>query len=135
MDSDLDEVDAFNSNREKIFLDGAGEYGQENEVLDFSDEEVMEINENEDGDDDEQNDVSDDDDALLDDEGAPEDEENDHGWGGRQDYYGGASPRSLEWAGASPSPATKVQTQDTTVTIIFAALPVSMNLKNHQHLH
>lgn len=89
MDSDLDEVDAFNSNREKIFLDGAGEYGQENEVLDFSDEEVMEINENEDGDDDEQNDVSDDDDALLDDEGAPEDEENDHGWGGRQNYYGG----------------------------------------------
>lgn len=89
MDSDLDEVDAFNSNREKIFLDGAGEYGQENEVLDFSDEEVMEINENEDGDDDEQNDVSDDDDALLDDEGAPEDEENDHGWGGRQKYYGG----------------------------------------------
>ncbi|EDK40009.2 hypothetical protein PGUG_04107 [Meyerozyma guilliermondii ATCC 6260] len=89
MDSDLDEVDAFNSNREKIFLDGAGEYGQENEVSDFSDEEVMEINENEDGDDDEQNDVSDDDDALLDDEGAPEDEENDHGWGGRQDYYGG----------------------------------------------
>ena len=89
MDSDLDEVDAFNSNREKIFLDGAGEYGQENEVLDFSDEEVMEINENEDGDDDEQNDVSDDDDALLDDEGAPEDEENAHGWGARQKYYGG----------------------------------------------
>lgn len=89
MDSDLDEVDAFNSNREKVFLDGAGEYGQENEALDFSDEEVMEINEDEDGDDDEQNDDSDDDDALLDDEGAPEDEDNDQGWGGRQNYYGG----------------------------------------------
>lgn len=89
MDSDLDEVDAFNSNREKVFLDGAGEYGQENEVLDFSDEEVMEINEGEDGEDDEQNDDSDDDDALLDDEAVPEDEENDQGWGGRQNYYGG----------------------------------------------
>ena len=90
MDSDLDEVDAFNSNREKVFLDGAGEYGQEIEVLDFSDEEVMEINEDEDGDDDEQNHHSEDDDEENYDsennEGGPDEDE---GWGGRQNYYGG----------------------------------------------
>lgn len=41
---ELDEVDSFNANREKILLDEAGEYGRDDQSEeDDSEEEVMQV--------------------------------------------------------------------------------------------
>lgn len=77
---DLDEVDTFSANQEKILLDSAGKYGQAREYDDVSDEEVLAL--------DEGNDLDVEDDQEEEDESAEEDE-GASGWGGRKNYYGG----------------------------------------------
>lgn len=93
MDSDLDEVDAFNSNRESVLLDAAGGYGHESAALASSDEEVMEISGSEDEEDgDEEGGHSSDDgdkSGVSGGESGAEDDEDDGAWGGRRNYYGG----------------------------------------------
>lgn len=72
-DSDLDEVDAFNANREKILLDQAGEYGRQRDYDDDdSEEEVMNI---EDDSDDEVEQQGQSDDGEEEEEEEEEDEE------------------------------------------------------------
>ncbi|KAK7679530.1 hypothetical protein QCA50_017431 [Cerrena zonata] len=87
---DLDEVDAFNANREKILLDEAGDYLSKNASDDEpSDEEVLALNDGEDqaGYDDQNEDMdSDEFDVAQDDE---EVEEEGLGWGSKENYYGG----------------------------------------------
>ncbi|RCK58818.1 Something about silencing protein 10 [Candida viswanathii] len=85
-DSDLDEVDAFNANREKVLLEEAGEYGRRREFDDDdSEEEVMNIED--DSEDEEEQGQSEDEEE--DEEEQEEDEYEEKGWGGRKNYYGG----------------------------------------------
>lgn len=84
---ELDEVDSFNANREKILLDEAGEYGRDDQSEeDDSEEEVMQVEE--DSEDDEE-DQEDEEEEEEEEEGEEEEEEEEKGWGGRQNYYGG----------------------------------------------
>ena len=54
---ELDEVDSFNANREKILLDEAGEYGRDDQSEeDDSEEEVMQVEEDSEGDEEDQED-------------------------------------------------------------------------------
>ncbi|CAI5759465.1 unnamed protein product [Candida verbasci] len=86
VDSDLDEVDAFNANREKILLDEAGEYGRNNQSDDdISEEEVMGIDEE---DSENESDNIEQDDEDEEDEGIEEEVEVEN-WGGKKNYYGG----------------------------------------------
>ncbi|EGW35100.1 uncharacterized protein SPAPADRAFT_48146 [Spathaspora passalidarum NRRL Y-27907] len=91
-DVDLDEVDAFNANREKIFLDQAGEYANQQYSDESSEEEVMAVEEEDsDSDEEEQDDeegMEDDDDDNELEEGEEEADE-EKGWGGKKSYYGG----------------------------------------------
>lgn len=88
-DSDLDEVDAFNANREKILLDQAGEYGRQRDYDDDdSEEEVMNIEDDSD-DEVEQQGQSDDGEEEEEEEEEDEEEYEEKGWGGRKNYYGG----------------------------------------------
>lgn len=91
-DSDLDEVDAFNANREKVLLDEAGEYyGGASDEEEASDEEVLAINE---GDEDEDEELGEEDE---DEEGEEEEEvSGDEGWGRRLNYYGGDDASDAE---------------------------------------
>ncbi|ODV78977.1 uncharacterized protein CANTADRAFT_90090 [Suhomyces tanzawaensis NRRL Y-17324] len=86
-DVELDEVDAFNANQEKILLDNAGDYAQADDYDESSEEEVMGINVGEDNEDDVEDD-DEDEDSLGEDEEEAEDEEV-AGWGGKKAYYGG----------------------------------------------
>ncbi|RCK62712.1 Something about silencing protein 10 [Candida viswanathii] len=89
-DSDLDEVDAFNANREKVLLEEAGEYGRRREFDDDdSEEEVMNIED--DSEDEEQQGQPEDEEEgeEEDEEEQEEDEYEEKGWGGRKNYYGG----------------------------------------------
>lgn len=92
--SDLsdNEVDAFNSGREKILLDEAGDYlrGRDDDDAD-SEEEVMALKNVPGGSDDEDEDDEDADSNLDVDEEGGEDEEvsGDEGWGSKKNYYGG----------------------------------------------
>lgn len=90
-DVDLDEVDAFDANKEKILLNEAGNYrprngGHEDES---SDEEVMELGEESEGSDSEDPEEANGDDSQDEEEEEEEKEEEEKGWGGRQNYYGG----------------------------------------------
>ncbi|EMG45876.1 SAS10 Something about silencing protein 10 [Candida maltosa Xu316] len=81
-DSDLDEVDAFNANREKILLDQAGQYGRERDYEDEdSEEEVMRVEEDSDEEEEEEGEEGE--------EEEEEEEDEEKGWGGRKNYYGG----------------------------------------------
>ena len=89
---ELDEVDSFNANREKILLDEAGEYGRDDQSEDDdSEEEVMQVEEDsEDDEDDQENSGYNDDEEDEEEEDEEEvEEEEGKGWGGRQNYYGG----------------------------------------------
>ncbi|KAF6066397.1 Sas10 C-terminal domain family protein [Candida albicans] len=82
---ELDEVDSFNANREKILLDEAGEYGRDDQSEeDDSEEEVMQVEEDSEGDEEDQEDEEEEEE-----EEEGEEEEEEKGWGGRQNYYGG----------------------------------------------
>lgn len=84
---ELDEVDSFNANREKILLDEAGEYGRDDQSEeDDSEEEVMQVEEDSEGDEEDQEDEEEEEEEE---EGEEEEEEEEKGWGGRQNYYGG----------------------------------------------
>ncbi|KAI5949242.1 SAS10 [Candida theae] len=87
--SDLDEVDAFNANRSKILLDQAGEYGQDRDSEDEdSQEEVLGSASDEDSEEDhDEAEESGDEEGEAEAEAEEVDEEK--GWGGRQNYYGG----------------------------------------------
>ncbi|CUM49207.1 uncharacterized protein AC631_01168 [Debaryomyces fabryi] len=87
-DVDLDEVDAFDANKEKILLNEAGDYRPRNGEYEdeSSEEEVMELGEESEGSDSEGA-LEGNEDESLDEEEEEEDEEK--GWGGRQNYYGG----------------------------------------------
>lgn len=85
-DSDLDEVDAFNANREKILLDQAGEYGRQRDYDDDdSEEEVMNIEDDSEDEEEQQGQFDD----GEEEEEEEEDEYEEKGWGGRKNYYGG----------------------------------------------
>ncbi|KAK6464155.1 disrupter of silencing SAS10 part of small subunit processosome something about silencing 10 [Scheffersomyces coipomensis] len=92
---ELNEVDSFHANQEKVLLDQAGEYVRDEEDSDvFSDEEVMGIDEevsgsDEDEDEEEENDEDDDGLDIDDEEQEGEEEDEEKGWGGRKNYYGG----------------------------------------------
>ena len=82
---ELDEVDSFNANREKILLDEAGEYGRDDQSEeDDSEEEVMQVEEDSEDDEEDQEDEEEEEE-----EEGEEEEEEEKGWGGRQNYYGG----------------------------------------------
>lgn len=84
-DVELSEVDAFDSNREKVLLEQAGEYMQRGESDEESDEEVLGIEDEE-----EEAEGADGDDVEDDDEEEEEEEaDSDSGWGSKQNYYGG----------------------------------------------
>lgn len=85
-DSDLDEVDAFNANREKVLLDEAGEYLDDSDEQEEEDEEVLALGGDEDEDDDDDDDEDEDDEEGEDEEGEEGEEA---GWGRRLNYYGG----------------------------------------------
>lgn len=89
MDSDLNEVDAFNENRDKMLLEEAGDYlgGEQDQLEDASDEEVMPLEDEQsedesEGNEDHQEDVEDINRQI-------EEEEEEKGWGSRENYYGG----------------------------------------------
>lgn len=89
-DIELDEVDAFNANRDNILLEEAGDYYPRNDSDDQepSDEEVLALKEDKSDDDLEQEEDIDSADEIEGDEG--EDAEGDEeGWGRKQNYYGG----------------------------------------------
>ncbi|KAK6454869.1 disrupter of silencing SAS10 part of small subunit processosome something about silencing 10 [Scheffersomyces xylosifermentans] len=116
-DHGLDEVDAFDANKEKILLDNAGEYaarfGEEDElsseeevlggeVDNLDDEESEENEENEDG-----SDV--DSDALAEEQEQEEEEDEERGWGGKKNYYGGDDASDDEDARQMTEEALKQQ--------------------------
>lgn len=85
MDHGLDEVDAFNANKEKVLLEEAGKYGQMSNGDESSEEEVMGLDEDED--DEEEEEVE-----SEEGEGSEEEVDSDSNtldWGGRKNYYGG----------------------------------------------
>lgn len=88
-DSDLDEVDTFNQNREKIYLDEAGEYGRQSDQSEDSEEEVMKLDDDR---------MDGDEDSVEEDYENHEDEELDEeeGWGSKQNYYGGEDLSDIE---------------------------------------
>lgn len=88
-DSDLDEVDTFNQNREKIFLDEAGEYGRQSDQSEDSEEEVMKLDDDQ---------VDGDEESDQEEYEHQEDEELDEeeGWGSKQNYYGGEDLSDIE---------------------------------------
>lgn len=81
------ELDAFDSRREKLLLDEAGDYlNNDHSEEDASDEEVMALKhqaQESDDDDGEEDDEGDDD------EGEDDDENQEGGWGSKRNYYGG----------------------------------------------
>lgn len=87
-DSDLDEVDAFNANREKVLLDEAGEYLDDSDEQEEEDEEVLALGGEEDEDEDDE-DEEDEDEEDEDDEEGEEEEGEEAGWGRKLNYYGG----------------------------------------------
>ena len=92
---EMNEVDEFNSNREKILFDEAGEYGRVGEEDEEEDEEVMGINEEG---------------SEGSDEGSEEEEEEEEeGWGSKQNYYGGDDADNNEVAKQMEEEALKQQ--------------------------
>ena len=89
MDSDLNEVDAFNENRDKMLLEEAGDYlgGTQDQLEDASDEEVMPLEDEQSEDDEsEEHEMHE---NLEDINRQIEEEEEERGWGSRENYYGG----------------------------------------------
>lgn len=85
-DLDLDEVDAFDANSEKVLLEEAGDYGRRrNDSTDESDEEVLGLDDGVSSE--EENDVEDDEDDENDEEN--ESDAAAEGWGSKKNYYGG----------------------------------------------
>lgn len=84
---ELDEVDSFNANREKILLSEAGEYARADYSEESSEEEVMGVEEGES--ESEEEGVSEGSDEEDIDEEDAEEEDEERGWGGKQNYYGG----------------------------------------------
>ncbi|RLV89536.1 putative silencing protein [Spathaspora sp. JA1] len=84
-DVDLDEVDSFNANREKIMLDEAGEYANQQYSDESSEEEVMGVDQESDSEDEQ----DDEEEEELDEEDEEELEDEEKGWGGKKAYYGG----------------------------------------------
>lgn len=107
-DVDLDEVDAFDANKEKIFLNDAGEYGSRNNRNEdeSSEEEVMGLEEESDASNSEGEDEDVDEDEIEDNE---DEEEEEKGWGGRQNYYGGDDASDDEDAKQMTEEAIKQQ--------------------------
>ncbi|KAG7665407.1 SAS10 [[Candida] subhashii] len=86
---ELDEVDAFNVNREKILLNEAGEYAQGNYSDESSEEEVMAVEEAESESEEENEGSQGEDFSEVDEDELAAEEDEEKGWGGRQNYYGG----------------------------------------------
>lgn len=80
---ELDEVDSFHSNKDKLLLEQAGEYGRNDDDSEDSDEEVLGLGEESD----EEKVEAGDEEEEDEDEELDEDEE--EGWGGKKNYYGG----------------------------------------------
>mmetsp|Transcript_9264 Transcript_9264/g.11564 ORF Transcript_9264/g.11564 Transcript_9264/m.11564 type:complete len:578 (-) Transcript_9264:140-1873(-) len=108
-DVDLDEVDAFDANKEKILLNEAGDYRPRNGEYEdeSSEEEVMDLGE--------ESEESDLEGAVENDEDESQDEEveegddEEKGWGGRQNYYGGDDASDDEDARQMTEEAIKQQ--------------------------
>lgn len=91
---ELDEVDSFHANKDKMLLEEAGEYGARDEDSEASDEEVMGLEEDSDDDEAKQAGSEDDEEQELDHDGEDgedddDDDEDGKGWGGKKNYYGG----------------------------------------------
>ena len=87
-DIEPDEVDLFHSNRSKILLNEAGEYGQQKSIDDVESEEEV-FGESALGSDDDDEGGDDEEDDEEEEEEGDVDEEEEEGWGGRKNYYGG----------------------------------------------
>lgn len=96
--SDLDEVDAFDANREKVLLEQAGDYLKERDDAYLSDEEVMGLPE--------APSESEGEDAFED---GDEDEDEDEGWGSKGNYYGGDDASDTEQSKQMAEEAAKQQ--------------------------
>lgn len=100
---DLDEVDTFHANKDKLLLEEAGNYGRNNDDSEESDEEVLNLNEESDDSADENIEGNDDEEE----EEEASDEET--GWGGKKDYYGGDDASDDEDAKQMAEEAAKQQ--------------------------
>lgn len=108
---DLDEVDTFDANQEKILLESAGEYaprGRDEFDDDISEEEVL-GNVSDDSDDDKEDSGKDSDEIGSEEDDEDEEDYEERGWGGKKNYYGGDEASDDEDAKQMTEEAMKQQ--------------------------